>query len=294
MGPTRLATQFRPAEAPLAAANTNRSRRALLQGMAAAAFALALAGCAGTGQPGDAAGAPRNIIILFADGTATTQWDFGRHTSEVLRSEPFATTGTVFREGTVGLLSTSPHDAYVTDSAAAASAMSTGVKVVNGALSLAPDGKMLRTAMQAAKASGKAIGLVTTATVYDATPAAFAVNARSRRDYQWLVDEYLSLAPEVLMGGGADFFLPQGVPGGKRKDGKDVIAAFRAKGYQLARNTADLKSATGPRLLGLFADEDMDFELDRNPAAQPTTAEMAAAALRALSQASPNGFVLRW
>ncbi len=52
--------------------------------------------------------------------------------------------------------------------------------------------------------------------------------------------------------------------------------------------------ATGPRLLGLFADEDMDFELDRNPAAQPTTAEMAAAALRALSQASPNGFVLRW
>ena len=45
-------------------------------------------------------------------------------------------------------------------------------------------------------------------------------------------------------------------------------------------------------MLGLFADEDMDFEIDRDAAQEPTTAEMAAAALRALSQASPNGFVL--
>jgi alkaline phosphatase len=36
----------------------------------------------------------------------------------------------------------------------------------------------------------------------------------------------------------------------------------------------------------------MDFEIDRDPAREPTTAEMAAAALRALSQQSPNGFVL--
>ena len=98
--------------------------------------------------------------------------------------------------------------------------------------------------------------------------------------------------PDVLMGGGADYFLPQGVPGGKRKDGKDLIAAFRAKGYQVARNSAELKAATGPRLLGLFADDDMDFELDRDPAKEPTTAEMAAAALKALSQQSPSGFVL--
>ena len=59
---------------------------------------------------------------------------------------------------------------------------------------------------------------------------------------------------DVLMGGGADYFLPVGVPGGKRKDGKDVIAAFRAKGYQVARNTAELNAATGTKLLGLFAD----------------------------------------
>jgi alkaline phosphatase len=82
------------------------------------------------------------------------------------------------------------------------------------------------------------------------------------------------------------------MPGGKRKDGKDVIAAFRAKGHQVARNTVELKAATGARLLGLFSDGDLDFEVDRDPAREPSTAEMAAAALKALSQQSPNGFVL--
>ena len=257
----------------------------------ALAAVLALAGCASSGGPASS-GLPKNIIIVFADGVAPTQWDFGKYSTRVLRGQSFATTDVVFRDGVMGLLSTHSQDSYVTDSAAAASAMSIGHKVLNGAVSITPDGKPQRTVMQAAKAAGKRIGLVTTATIYDATPAAFALNAKSRRDYQGLVDQYLALEPDVLMGGGADFFLPTGAPGGKRKDGKDIIAAFRAKGHQVARNTAELKAATGPRLLGLFADEDMDFEVDRNPAQEPTTAEMAAAALRALSQQSPNGFVL--
>jgi alkaline phosphatase len=267
------------------------ARRQWLVGLCSV-LVLAISGCASTGGSGAGGQTPRNIIILFADGAASTQWDFGKYSSRVLRGQPFATTDVVFRDGALGLISTHSHDSYVTDSAAAASAMSIGHKVANGAVSITPDGKHQRTVMQAAKAAGKRIGLVTTATVYDATPAAFALNAKSRRDYQALVDQYLALEPDVLMGGGADFFLPAGTPGGKRKDGKDIVAAFRARGHQIARNTAEVKAATGPRLLGLFADEDMDFEIDRNPAQEPTTAEMAVAALRALSQQSPNGFVL--
>jgi alkaline phosphatase len=258
-----------------------------------AGLVLALAGCAT--PPAMAAGAaqvPRNIVILFADGAAPAQWEFGRYSSSVLRRQPFATTDVVFRDGVVGLLATTPLDAFVTDSAAAASAMSVGMKVENGALSITPDGKPLRTVMQAARAAGKRIGLVTTATIYDATPAAFSLNARSRRDSQALVDQYLALEPDVLLGGGADHFLPAGTPGGKRKDGRDVVAAFRARGYQVARTSAELRGASAARLLGLFADGDMDFEIDRDPAREPSTAEMAAAALKALSQPGGNGFVL--
>ena len=259
---------------------------------AVAACAVALAGCASVPGSERQVQTPKNIIIMFADGAAPTQWDFGRYSSKVLRQQPFVTTDHVFREGTVGLLVTAPHDAYVTDSAAAGSAMATGFKVENGVVSIAPDGKSVSTAMEAAKAKGKRIGLVTTATIYDATPAAFSIHAKSRRDSQALVDQFLRLEPDVLMGGGADYFLPVGVPGGKRKDGRDVIAAFRTQGYQVVRNTAELHAATAAKVLGLFADDDMDFELDRDPAKEPTTAEMAAAALKALSQASPNGFVL--
>ena len=260
---------------------------------AALAFTvLALAGCVSTGSPSAEGPSPKNIIIMFADGAAPVQWDFGRYSSKVLRNQPFVTTDVVFREGALGVLITSPSNAYATDSAAAGSAMATGFKVNIGALSVTPEGKPVPTVMEVAKARGKRIGMVTTATVYDATPAAFSLHARSRRDYQVLVDQYLALEPDVLMGGGADYFLPSGVPGGKRKDGKDIVAAFRAKGYQVTRNPAELNSATGAKLLGLFAEEDMDFEIDRDPSREPTTAEMAAAALKALSRSSPNGFVL--
>lgn len=253
----------------------------------------ALTGCVAAPDSGQSAVAkPKNIIILFADGAAPVQWDFGRRSREVLRGKRFAVTDEVFRRGTLGLLSTSPiGGTYVTDSAAAASAMSTGHKVANGAVSMTPDGQPLKTLMQAAKASGKRIGLVTTATVFDATPAAFAVNAPSRRDSQRLVDLLQTLEPDVLLGGGAEFFLPA-AKGGKRKDSRDVIEGFRSKGFAVARDTAQLKAVSAPRVLGLFAGGDMSFELDRDPAAEPSTAEMASAALRALSQNSPNGFVL--
>jgi alkaline phosphatase len=260
--------------------------------IAVAAGLLLLLGIWGPAGLSAAAERPKNIIILFADGAASSQWDFGQYSSRVLRRQPFATTDVVFRQGVVGLLTTSPHDAYVTDSAAAASAMSVGVKVKNGAVSITPDGQSPPTVMEAAKAAGKRIGLVTTAAVYDATPAAFALHAKTRRDSQALVDQLLALEPDVLMGGGADYFLPDSAPGGKRKDGRDVLAAFRAKGYPVVRDTAELAAASGPKLLALFSTDDMDFEIDRDPAREPTTAEMTTAALKALGQQSPDGFVL--
>jgi alkaline phosphatase len=284
-----------PRDGVVVAASPTPARRGFPALAAIVAWVLALAmttaGCAQQGPLAATPNTPRNVVIMFADGAAATQWNFGDYTSGLLRKQPFATTQTVLRSGTLGALSTSSSDSYVTDSAAAASAMSTGHKVNNGAISMSPDGKPLRTLMQAARQAGKRIGLVTTATVYDATPAAFSINVKSRRDSQAVVDAYATLKPEVLLGGGANYFLPEN-GGGKRKDARDVIAEFRAAGYEIARDTSQLKAARGPKVLGLFASEDLDFEIDRNAAEQPSTADMAQAALDALSRSSPNGFVL--
>ena len=95
------------------------------------ALALLLGGCASRPLPDSTVTArPKNIIILFADGVAPVQWEFGRYTSRALRNTSFATTDIVFRDGVLGLLSTHSHDSMVTDSAAAGSAMSDRKSVV--------------------------------------------------------------------------------------------------------------------------------------------------------------------
>jgi alkaline phosphatase len=55
-------------------------------------------------------------------------------------------------------LTTHPHEAFATDSAATSTTMSTGVKTTIGAIGVGPDGQSLRTVMEAAKARGSASG----------------------------------------------------------------------------------------------------------------------------------------
>lgn len=243
--------------------------RSLFAGLLLALWALAAA----------AQQQPKNIIVLFADGVAATQWEFGRYSSRALRNAGFAVTDVVFQRGGLGLLTTHSHEAFATDSAATGSAMSTGVKTTIGAIGVGPDGKPVRTAVEVAKAHGKRIGLVTTAEVYDASPAAFSVHARNRGESETIVEQYLALEPDVLLGGGADKFTPK------------HLEAFRAKGYALVRNAQELKAARGARLLGLFSDDAMDYAIDRS-ADQPSFADMMHASLQALAANSPQGFFL--
>ena len=77
-------------------------------------------------------------------------------------------------------MKTLSEDNYVTDSAAAGTAMATGKKTNNGMISVTPDGKEVKTILEAAKEVGKATGLVATSTITHATPAVFAAHVESR------------------------------------------------------------------------------------------------------------------
>lgn len=235
--------------------------------------------------------APKNIIIMFADGAAPTQWELGRYSSRLLRKQAFVVTDRVFRDGALGLLSTHPAGVFITDSAASGTALSTGHKARNGAVAVTPDGSRPRTVMEAAKQAGKRMGLVTTAQVYDASPAAFSVHAASRRESQIIVDQYLALEPEVLLGGGRDFFMPKAA-GGRRNDDKDQLAAFAAKGYAVLRDPRQLRESNAAKLVGLFSERELGFEIDRDPAREPALADMTRAALQALTRDGGPGFVL--
>ena len=243
---------------------------------------------------------PKNIIILFADGTTSSQYEFGRYSSNLLRNTSFAITDEVMSKGHFQLMRTDSANYFVTDSAAAASAMSIGYKVNNGAISVTPDGKSPPTLLERAKESGKKIGLITTAPIYDASPAAFSVHAKSRRDNESIVNQYLALEPEVLLGGGSNYFLPTTQAGGKRKDGKNMIEQFQAQGYQYVSTPDELEKSNASKLLGLFASEDMDYEIDRNPKETPSLVEMLRSGLKTLNRTNSkdkaktknSGFVL--
>ena len=239
---------------------------------------------------------PKNIIILFADGTTNAQYEFGRYSSSQLRQQSFAVTDVVMTIGNYQLMKTESANYFVTDSAAAASAMSTGYKVNNGAISVTPDGGTPSTLMKRAKDYGKRIGLISTAPIYDASPAAFSVHAKSRRDSESIVNQYLELSPDVLLGGGSNYFLPSAEPGGKRQDGKNMIKAFQDKGYQYINSPVQIAQINSNKVLGLFAEEDLDYEIDRNPQETPNLSQMLSSALTVLNakkgEKNNQGFVL--
>jgi alkaline phosphatase len=177
----------------------------------------------------------------------------------------------------------------VTDSAAASSAWSTGRKVVNGALSTFPDGRELTTILALAKQAGKATGVCTTTTATHATPAGFVVSVPGRGAEQDIADLYFDFGPEVILGGGNRFFDPAA-----RNDGRDLYAEFAARGYDVVRTKEALAASRASRLLGIFSQGHLPYEIDRvfQGVATPSLADMTRQALRVLSGYG-NGFALQ-
>ncbi len=209
-----------------------------------------------------------------------------------------------------GLVRTDPDDPsqMVTDSAAAATAFSTGVKSYNGAIATGPDRLPRTTLLELAKASGKATGLVTTSQVTDASPAAFGSHVLDRNEQSEIARQYIEVAqPDVILGGGEDFWLPAGSPGAypdrpptdtsERSQGNrgDLIARAQQLGYSYVSSRDGLAASTGSKLLGLFANQEM-FEHRREGQGDiydPVVPlkEMMAKALDVVSQ-DPDGFFL--
>lgn len=98
---------------------------------------------------------------------------------------------------------------------------------------------------------------------------------------------------DVLLGGGKQFFVPT-TAGGKRTDGRDLTVELKAKGYTYvaSKSEFDAVSATSTnKLVGLFTSSHMSYDIDRNPAVEPSLAEMTGKAIDILSK-NQKGFFL--
>lgn len=167
---------------------------------------------------------------------------------------------------------------YVTDSAASATAWSTGVKTYNGALGVDIHEKDYQTILELAKAAGLATGNVSTAELQDATPAALISHVTSRKCYGpsvtsekcptnalekggkgSITEQLLNARADVTLGGGAKTFAETATAG--EWQGKTLREQAQARGYQLVNDATTLAAITQANqdkpLLGLFSDGNM-------------------------------------
>jgi alkaline phosphatase len=172
-------------------------------------------------------------------------------------------------------------DFAVPDSAAAASALATGIRVKNGTVAIAESGAPLQTILEIAHKEGRATGIVTDGALTNPTVAAFyAHTSNAKQPQQFATAMIDQTAIEIALGGGAADF--------------DKAKLEQAR-LHVVHNLPELEQISGwqqPRLLGLFAANDLPFTDEvaaRNE--QPSLADMVRRAI-GLLQVNRRGYVL--
>lgn len=284
------------------------SNRPLLALLVLALGLVSVASCA----------APVNVILMIGDGmgsdiiTAAGAYRFGaayhafggdqRLVLETLPGPYYCTTFSTNGAGYDFTWENGSRDypkKGAADSAAAATALATGVKSYNGAIAVDTHGRPLVSLTALAQQAGMKVGIITSVPFFDATPAAFGAHTAGRGNAKEITHEMLMVTqPDVLMGGGnPDSAAPEQAFGAISEEDWEAIKAGRTP-YRLVQDRADFQALiaqpTGEKVLGLFRNS---YALTaRNADGKsadpklPTLAEMTAASLSVL--ANPQGFFL--
>ena len=230
---------------------------------------------------------PKNVIFLVGDGMGPSYNAAYRYFAD--NPDTKEMDKTAFDKYLIGSQRTNPNDPKenVTDSAAGATAFSSGQKTYNGAIGVDANKNNVKTVLEQAKENGKSTGLVSTAEITDATPAAYAshVDDRDKKDEiakQFYNDKINGKHKvDVLLGGGAEYF---------GKDNGNLKNKFKKDGYDVVTNKNELQNSKSKQVLGLFADNDMPLQIDA-PDKNPKLVDMTDSAVNKLKQ-NDKGFFL--
>ncbi|MDX1582650.1 MAG: alkaline phosphatase [Thermoanaerobaculia bacterium] len=211
---------------------------------------------------------PQNIILLIGDGMGMTHFTV----LDQIRGEE----SSLPRFTSAAIVTTHSADSLVADSGASATAMATGIKTINGALSMTPSGEPVETVLELAEEKGMATGLVTTSRFWDATPAAFAAHTMDRNGPGVL---------EQVLASGADLVISNDVQSLGADDRPSVPELARTYGYTPVGTASELVPIEG-KILALFPGNENDLDFPDAPL--PTLARFAIETL----SADPDGFFL--
>ncbi|MBO2628501.1 alkaline phosphatase [Shewanella algae] len=279
------------------------------------------------------AGAAKNIILFVGDGMGVSTVTAARILDGQLKGQTGEENSLSFETlPYLGLAKTYNVDGQTPDSAGTMTAMVTGVKTDVGVISQAEgvergvcssaSGQNLVTSLELAAMAGMATGVVSTARITHATPAATYAHVPDR---DWEADSNLpaeavsngckDIAAQMLdfnngkginvvMGGGRRAFIPNTTidpegKAGKRNDGRDLTAEWLSQ-YPNASYVTDrdsflaMDTGTTEHALGLFNSSHMEYDYDRvetGVTGEPSLAEMTAKSIDILKK-NDKGFVL--
>lgn len=241
----------------------------------------------------DTYGKAKNIILMIPDGMSvealtTARWMTDEHKF-------------VMDSMATGLVRTNNANTPIADSAPAGTSMATGIKTVSPFVGIYPSKAEMpgsegfdkskammpiANVLEGAERIGKATGIVSTSNIQHATPADFSAHHPDRNNYEDLGEQQVYQNMEVVLGGGSEY-----INGSKRADKEDLISEIKGLSYDYVTTADQLKNSKADKIWGMFADKSLAYDIDRNPAVEPSLAEMTDKALSVLSK-DEDGFFL--
>ncbi|MGD9825949.1 alkaline phosphatase [Desulfobacter sp.] len=256
------------------------------------------------------AGQPKYVFYFIGDGLGAAQRQFSEFfLQDQLKNPNSRLVMDTFE--VAGINTTYCADTLITDSAAAATALASGIKTNKGVIGKDVNGNNVKTLTEVARDHGMKTGLITTTRLTHATPAAFAAHNVSRDNENEIADDFLNSGVDFFAGGGIRHFIPAsmkienpdalGKPiKSKRKDEKDLVKGFEAKGYATfigmkgakAFRSADF-SKQG-KVFAAFTYTHMPYEVERMNQYKdvPSIAEMTKAGIDVLDQGDKGFFLM--
>jgi len=200
--------------------------------------------------------APKNIIMIVGDGMGPAYTSAYRYFHDDPKTP--AIEQTVFDRHFIGTSSTypAPESGYVTDSAASATALSTGVKTYNAAIGVDVNRKPLETVLEYAKKSGKKTGVVVTVQINHATPASYLAHNVHRYNYNAIADSYIDdgIKADLYFGGGWKYFI---------REDRNIVDEFVKSGFHYLDKYSELSNIPANKpVLGLFDKTALPWALD--------------------------------
>jgi len=182
---------------------------------------------------------PKNIVLMIGDGMGLSQ----------ISAAMYSNGGTLFLEEAnyIGLIKTNSASSIITDSAAGATAFSTGKKTYNGSINMSVDSLPLNPITKKLHSKKIKTGIISTSSVTHATPACFYGNQSNRYGVnEELAKQFLHSNINVLIGGGEDYF-------NNRSDNLNLIDSLKNKNYLIIDSINDYIPKSTEKLINFCA-----------------------------------------